>query len=282
MAELVGKLQDSLDKWDIVSLTSELQKTDNAEWIENNAWDLVPILVQPATEENLQACPQVVQACCKLLAETVAKLGQPKEIIIAILEACEHDGELLKLKHCLPSLLVSLVKLNVKAASLIWPWALTTILDQVTKLDPPEIPELEGSDRLMLDSNDEYADRFALVQEVHDLLQALKVKYDSFIEEQQEGGSGSDFKDKCKLYLLWACVRLLGRPLASMEAREVTDGLVNISAQLALNPVKLIELCEFSPTLLKAQDEDEQLQIHHWHLGVGKSHCIGTYRETRF
>ena len=88
---LAEKLHHYIEKWDIISLSREVEKEENILWIENNAWDLVPILIEPASKHNLQKCPQVVQACSQILAKSVAKHGKPKEIIISLLEQCEHS-----------------------------------------------------------------------------------------------------------------------------------------------------------------------------------------------
>ena len=77
---LLEKIQECIDKWDIVGLSSEINKKEHVEWIEKNAWDLVPILIISATEENVSACPQIVDTCLKVLADPVAKLGNPKEL----------------------------------------------------------------------------------------------------------------------------------------------------------------------------------------------------------
>ena len=89
---LAETLSDLIEKWDIVGLSSEIKKPEHEEWIKNNAWDLIPILIEPANEDNLQKCPQVVNTCSQILAEDVAKFGNPKEIIISLLEQCEHSG----------------------------------------------------------------------------------------------------------------------------------------------------------------------------------------------
>ena len=120
MTDLLEKISDSIDRWDIVSLNSEIKKKEHEEWIRNNAWDLIPLLVEPAHKENLQKCPQVVHACSQILADHVAKLGNPKEIIISLLEHCEHSGSSIKFRHCLPALEIALLKLELRALSLTW------------------------------------------------------------------------------------------------------------------------------------------------------------------
>ena len=132
--DLSEKLSDLIDKWDIVGLNSEIRKSEHEEWIKNNAWDLIPILVEPANEENLQQCPQVVHTCSQILADFVAKFGNPKEIIISLLEQCEHSGSSIRFRHCLPALEISLLKLNLRSACKTWDWALRTVIDHITDL----------------------------------------------------------------------------------------------------------------------------------------------------
>ena len=132
--DLAEKLSDLIDKWDIVGLNSEIRKSEHEEWIKNNAWDLIPILLEPANEENLQQCPQVVQSCSQILADFVAKFGNPKEIIISLLEQCEHSGSSIRFRHCLPALEISLLKLNLRSACKTWDWALRTVIDHITDL----------------------------------------------------------------------------------------------------------------------------------------------------
>ena len=104
MADLIDKVQDLIDKWDIVGLNSELNHPKHQSWLQENAWDLIPTLVEVATEDNVAQCPQVVHACSKLLSDTVAFHGKPKEIIISILEQCEHHSCSIKFRHCLPAI----------------------------------------------------------------------------------------------------------------------------------------------------------------------------------
>ena len=82
---LIEIIQDCIDKWDLVGLNSEINKEENVKWIEKNAWDLVPVLLFPATEENLSKCPHIVHACSKILQDPISKIGNPKELIIALL-----------------------------------------------------------------------------------------------------------------------------------------------------------------------------------------------------
>ena len=126
-----------LDTWKLMlkCLQDELNsKSEHEEWIKNNAWDLIPILVEPANEENLQQCPQVVHTCSQILADFVAKFGNPKEIFISLLEQCEHSGSSIRFRHCLPALEISLLKLNLRSACKTWDWALRTVIDHITDL----------------------------------------------------------------------------------------------------------------------------------------------------
>ena len=99
-SEIIDKVQDLIEKWDIVGLTSELNLPKYQSWLQENAWDLIPPLVEVATEDNINQCPQVVHTCSKLLSDPVAFHGKPKEVIISILEQCEHSGASIKFRHC--------------------------------------------------------------------------------------------------------------------------------------------------------------------------------------
>lgn len=275
---LVERLQDYIDKWDIVGLNSELNKEENIQWIENNAWDIIPILVEPATEENVEKCPQVVSSCSKLLAETVAQLGKPKEIIISLLEQCEHSGSTLRLRHCIPALETSLRKLDLKAAAVTWDWALHSIIDHITKLEVPEFEQFDGAERLVLEQDKEYINCLAVILEVSTLLLALTKRLREFED--------NNMKVKAKGHLIWSCVQLLGRPLASFNvsttpkgqptmAKDVCSKLITILNELHSNHVALADLRVFSEVfsdpkiMCEDSPEEAKRQLQIWSYGFG-------------
>ena len=268
--ELIEKVQDLIDKWDIVGLNSELQNDKHIPWLEENAWDMIPTLVEPATEQNLAKCPQVVHACSKLLSETVAQHGKPKEIIISILEQCEYSGSSVRFIHCLPAIQTSLLKLDSKGASLTWHWALSTIVGHVNGLELPDIPEIEGQDdRLVLEHDQVYADRLQMIEAVADLLKSLTFKYDAEFQT-------SPFALKVKGTLVWSCVMLLAKPLSFMNicdlkglptsAKKISDSLMKILNCQIFNHLSLIDPNQFSDMFKKISVDDKIL----WSHGIGQ------------
>ena len=275
MSNLAEKLSEYIDKWDIVSLNSEIKKPEHEEWIKNNAWDLIPILVFPASDDNLLNCPQVVHSCSQILADYVAKLGNPKEILISLLEQCEHSGSSVTLRHCLPAIEIALLKLNLRVATLTWDWALRTIVEHLTNLKIPDIAELEGNERLVFEHDQECCDRLASCQEVASVLKSLSVRLDDFED--------SLHKSKLKGYIVWSCIHLLGHPLSyfnvcktekgnSTTAKVISDQLTTLVNQICSDQVKLIDLPEFcdfygTPKLMESDPEI-------WLFGVGNIfHC---------
>ena len=268
--ELIEKVQDFIDKWDIVGLNSELQNDKHIPWLEENAWDLIPTLVEPATEQNLAKCPQVVHACSKLLSETVAQHGKPKEIIISILEQCEYSGSSIRFRHCLPAIQTSLLKLDSKGASLTWHWALSTLVGHVNGLDLPDIPEIEGQDdRLALEHDQDYSDRLQITEAVTDLLKSLSFKHST---EFQNSASSL----KIKGTIVWSCVMLLAKPLSVMNtcdvkgsptsSKEISDSLMNILNHQRFNHLSFIDPNQFSEMFSKIPIDNNIL----WSFGIGQ------------
>jgi len=274
-------VQDCIDRWDLVGLNSEISKEESIEWIQKNAWDLVPLLVFPATEDNLSKCPQIVHACSRILCDPVAKLGNPKEIVLALLEHCEHSGDTLKLQHCLPAIETSLLRLDLKASNAIWDWALHTIIECIVQLDMPDIQELEGNERIALEHDESYATRIALIAETTDVLESLTKKLCSFNAE-------ASVTLKLRGSLIWSCVQLLGNPLSLMNieisaksgsptsAKMASARLNTIIEKHCSNYMLINKLGDFSlnfsnvKALSDEMSEEERLiQLRQWSYGIG-------------
>lgn len=269
---LAERISDCIEKWDIVGLNSEIQKSENKEWIQNNAWDLIPILVEPANETNLQKCPQVVHSCSQILADYVARWGNPKEIIISLLEQCEHSGSSIKFRHCLPALEIALVKLELRPASLTWDWALRSVVDHVTAQELPNLVELEGEERLVFEHDHEYSDRLRSCEEVTNLLKCLQLRLNVY-EEDMNGT-----KRKLKGYILWSCIQILGSPLSCMNicttakgisttAKVVSDELLSLISNLLQDPVQLMILEDFCQDYGCSKMTESDRQV--WSFGIG-------------
>ena len=274
-SEIIDKVQDLIEKWDIVGLTSELNLPKYQSWLQENAWDLIPPLVEVATEDNINQCPQVVHTCSKLLSDPVAFHGKPKEVIISILEQCEHSGASIKFRHCLPAIETSLIKLNAKGASLTWPWALHTLIGHVNSLDLPDLPELDaGNDRLALEHDQAYAERLKMVEEIATLLKSLVKKYQSEFEEV----CNIDYALKIKGCIMWSCILLLARPLAIMNvsvtakgdssnAKIISDELMQILNHLCFNQLTIVDHNNFCHQFKQTPLEDDN-KIHLWAVGI--------------
>ena len=274
-------VQDCIDRWDLVGLNSEISKEENIEWIQKNAWDLVPLLVFPATEDNLSKCPQIVHACSRILCDPVAKLGNPKEIVLALLEHCEHSGDTLKLQHCLPAIETSLLRLDLKASNAIWDWALHTIIECIVKLDMPDIQVLEGNERVALEHDESYATRIALIAETTDVLESLTKKLCSF-------NADASVTLKLRGSLIWSCVQMLANPLSSMNveisaksgvqtsAKMVSARLNTIIEKQCSNYMLINKLEDFSLNFSNAKalsedmsEEERLVQLCQWSFGIG-------------
>lgn len=273
---LAEKISDFVEKWDIVGLSSEIKKEEHQDWIRNNAWDLIPILVEPANQTNLKSCPQVVHTCSQVLSDYVAQLGNPKEIIICLLEQCEHSGCPIRFRHCLPGLEVALLKLDLRGASVTWDWALRTVIDHITDLEIPDLEELDGDERLVFEHDPDYSDRLRSCEEATHLLKSLARRHTQF-----EDG---DLKLKLKGFILWSCIQILGKPLSflnvcvtpkgnSTTAKVVCDELIGIIFQLTRDQVKLIDLVEFCHFYHTSKMLDSDIST--WSYGIGNLfHCL--------
>ena len=78
-----------LEEWDVVSACQEVSKAEYQEWISEHGWvKLVAVVVVQLTAENWSKCPQIFAGCQEILCH-VAKVGKPKEVLIALSEHCE-------------------------------------------------------------------------------------------------------------------------------------------------------------------------------------------------
>ena len=183
----------------------------------------------------------------------------------------------MKFKHCLPAIEICLVRLDFKASLAIWAWALDTVVGHVSNLELPDMQELEGEERFVLESDENYSKHVTLVQEVTTLIGSLNERSKKFEDERII---------QLKCCLIKSCVQLLGKPLSFMNVSTAKNGLPTIAKEACLklthiissnwsDHVKLIDMqgfyasCSNSKALAKIDDSEKNQLLFHWTFGIG-------------
>lgn len=264
-SSLVETLKGHLENWDFVSAEQELSLDKHKCFIENNAWDLIPILLEPITQSNLEKCPQLVNSCGNLLADKAATLGsRPKEVIISLLEHCEYDDDNgTRFQFILKPLKVALLRLDFKSSVVTWNWTLETVVDGVHKLQiPANFGQLEEEEVLLLENDKSTCDLLTVLQEIATMIQALMDK----IPKEEED---NECVKKCTGHLLWPSVQILANPLSLLphvgSIKQCSSEYLKIIHVLSPNPLSIVDYSDFCHKYCKSNKDDD---VKNWALGI--------------
>ena len=140
----------SLEDADVVRVREIIEDDANQAGLEEEAMDLVTLVCGYLTQETQEALPHVTSSCEDVLA-ALARLGNPKEVLMAQMEqldSFQHPGQVVSM---MPSLATVLTRVKLSNMSVSWSWALSTVSCHLRTVATPANMGLEGAERITME-----------------------------------------------------------------------------------------------------------------------------------
>jgi len=221
--QLISRLRRSLEDWDVVAALAEMDKPEHSEWLEQNSWDLIPLICEYLTPELEESGPLLTQCCQELLVKT-ATSGNAKENLVAILEQLDGFRAVSLVRRILPAMSIILMKIKDRAMAHSWDWALDTLACHFKTLPTPDNSGFEGRERLTLDLKAEAVESIELLEDIVVFLQPMV--------ELTQSTDPSTERAARKRTLYTFIFQLLGHPVAWLSQHPELGS----SGQQALHP----------------------------------------------
>lgn len=192
--------------------------------VESEHWELVSILGDCITEENFKNCPSFVSVCERCM-NYILKVGNPKELLLALLEQADGFNDSTKFSTYLSAIEKTILKIESNQTYSL-ELALETLSDCVRKLELPKNLDLEGEERRAQDL-DPFVGKINLNVQAYLNFLSVFVKRIDETKTKESGGVQKEKKILVK-YLL----KILEHPLVflDLQAKEVNGHIVKSSA----------------------------------------------------
>ena len=95
----------------MVRVREIIEDDNNKAGLEEEAMDLVPVVCSYLTKETQEALPHLARSCEDVLA-ALARLGSPKEVLMAQMEQIDSFQDLAQVVSMLPSLATVLTRVS--------------------------------------------------------------------------------------------------------------------------------------------------------------------------
>lgn len=256
--------------------------------LEEEALDLIPIVSKFITPQAERESPELIE-CCQEILEELAMSGNPKEMLVGLLEQAESSIEDFKFKAMLTPIQIVLQRLPGKRGKSLH-WVLEVLNVRVKSLPVPKCYNLEKEERKLLDLDPD-------VVKITLLLSQLIKFYKPFVSEVSLKSLKSKerpVEDKLlnqRDVLTKSLLAFLDHPLAficldnkSGDAksclRVVSEEIVCFIAQLQSNLMNLFKYVAIVPKSASNNEKSgvssvaiasfcylvyaEGIEIHHW------------------
>lgn len=239
-SDFVKNVQESLKQGNTAYALEAFKDNKNSSEIQNNSWDLIPVICAFLTsnyeEKNLD-----VFKCCKQLIDVIADNSNPEEALLQFIEEIEEstdDTKFLTLLNPVQKIIFRIPRKRVNSLA----WCLNAIQTYLNKCEAPEDFHLVGKEKLLLDSNED-------TQRIIKLYSELLVFYEKFIDGLEI--ESEDVQQRSKIICRFL-VQLLGKPLVFLDmeifngikskARLIAENLLSKVFKITSDPFLLIEM----------------------------------------
>ena len=123
---LKRRLVRALEDADVVRVSSLLESSENLPALREESLEVVEALSGYLSLHTLHALPHLA-TCCQAGLVTVAREGNPKEVLVSLLERLDSFQSAELVVRVLPSLATVLTRLKPASMSVSWNWALSTV-----------------------------------------------------------------------------------------------------------------------------------------------------------
>ncbi|XP_018579610.1 glomulin isoform X1 [Anoplophora glabripennis] len=239
-SDFVKNIQESLKQGNTEYALEAFRDNKYSAEIQNNSWDLVPVICEFLTASHKEQNSDVFK-CCEQLINVVADNSNPEEALLQFIEEIEEstdDTKFLMLLTPIQKIIFRIPKKRLNSLA----WCLNAIQTYINKCEVPEDVNLVGKEKLLLDNNED-------TQRIVKLYSELLVFYDGFLNELET--ESADVHERSKIICKFL-VQLLGKPLVYLDmeifdgvkskARLIAENLVVKIFKVVSNPLVLIEM----------------------------------------
>ena len=143
----------ALEDADVVKLKDIIDNEENKTKLSDESMDIVPVTCGHLTKHTQEALPHLVTSCQDLLI-TLANLGNPKEMLISVLEQLDGFQDTISVIKLLPCLSIVLTRVKLANMSVSWNWALEAVTCHVRTCATPDNMGLEVERRVRFQASD--------------------------------------------------------------------------------------------------------------------------------
>lgn len=239
----ITAVKNGLKECNTAHVISLFQEKKHQHDIENNSWDLIPVICEYLTEKVKVENPEL-HLCCEKLINTITDKANPEECILQMLEEVEEARDDTAFVTLLKPLQTVLNRIKTKRQNSL-AWTLNSIKLYVEKIQVPESRNLEGDEKMVMEAD-------PVVDRITRLYLDLLPFYDVLIEELNR--TEQESLQERKLILTKFLMHLLGKPLAYLNleydgktksrARRIVENLCEKIVNLLKDPIILVELEE--------------------------------------
>lgn len=232
----ITSIKNGLKDGNTAHVLSLFQEKNYQHDIQNNSWDLLPIICEYLTESVKVNNPELY-VCCDKLINIVADIANPEECMLQMIEEVREARDDTAFVTLLKPLQNVLLRVPTKRQNSL-AWCLSAIKAYVEKIEPPESQNLEGSEKILLEAD-------PTVDRITRLYLDLLPFYDVFVEDKE-----SVFERR--MILCQFLIQLLGTPFAYLEmefdgktksrARRIVECLCEKILIVLVDPISLVEM----------------------------------------
>lgn len=206
--------------------------------VRNNCWDLITVVSKFLSSQNNGSNFDNMFSCSKNLLYRIADICTPEEALLQFIEEIEEADSDLKFVTLLEPLRRVLTRIP-KKVSISLAWGFNAINCYLNKYDIPDSENLQGKEKLLLDSAED-------TRNINELYTSVLHFYDSLLQEISFKDEGNERWTVVLKFL----IRLLGTPLVYLDV-EVFDnikGTARLSSEYLVT--KVFQICPDPISLL--------------------------------
>ena len=166
------KLIRALEDADVVKVKEIIENESNESALGDESMDIISCVCDYMTKERQEALPHLVTSCQDILAK-VTLLGNPKELLVSMLEQLDGFKDTCSVVKLLPSLAVILRRVKLGNMSVSWNWALNTVSCHLRTCPTPGNMGLEAVERVTIDQTSEAGECLELCEACVDMAGVL-------------------------------------------------------------------------------------------------------------
>ena len=166
--QLIRALEDA----DIVKVKAIIEDETNEAPLGDESMEIISCVCDYMTKETQEALPHLVTSCQDILAK-VSLLGNPKELLVSMLEQLDGFRDTCLVVKLLPSLAVILSRVKLDNMSVSWNWALNTVACHLRTCPTPGNMGLESVERITIDQTSEACECLELCDACVDMSSTL-------------------------------------------------------------------------------------------------------------